>query len=172
MNELQLTYRGIIYPWHCDHMGHMNVMWYTGKFDEASWQMLARLGLTRSYMHEQNCLMAAVQQDTSYKRELRAGDIITIRSGIIEIREKVIRFFDEMRNDETGEIAAVTALTGVHMDSKTRRARPFPADFLNRVRQHVSDHDRIYPNEMHDTLPQGPFPTNPAISGSSLGVER
>lgn len=172
MNELQLTYRGIIYPWHCDHMGHMNVMWYTGKFDEAAWQMLARLGLTRSYMREQNCLMAAVQQDTSYKRELRAGDIITIRSGIIEIREKVIRFFHEMRNDETGEIAAVTALTGVHMDSKTRRARPFPADFLNRVRQHVSDHDRIYPNEMHDTLPQGPFPTNPAISGSSLGVER
>ena len=27
-----LTYRGGVYPWHC---GHMNVMWYTGKFDEA-----------------------------------------------------------------------------------------------------------------------------------------
>lgn len=50
--------------------GHMNVMWYTGKFDEASWPLLARLGLTRSYMQEKNCLMAAVQQDTSYKREL------------------------------------------------------------------------------------------------------
>jgi acyl-CoA thioester hydrolase len=31
-----LTYRGTIYPWHCDHMGHMNVMWYVGKFDEAT----------------------------------------------------------------------------------------------------------------------------------------
>ena len=24
------TYRGIVYPWHCDHMGHKNVMWYVG----------------------------------------------------------------------------------------------------------------------------------------------
>ena len=31
------TYRGAVYPWHCDHMGHMNVMWYVGKFDEATW---------------------------------------------------------------------------------------------------------------------------------------
>lgn len=60
-------------------MGHLNIMWYPGKFDEASWQMLARLGLTLAYMREQNCMMAAVQQDSSYKRELRAGDIITIR---------------------------------------------------------------------------------------------
>ena len=30
-----LTYRGTVYPWHCDHVGHMNVMWYVGKFDEA-----------------------------------------------------------------------------------------------------------------------------------------
>jgi len=23
-----LSYKGTVYPWHCDHMGHMNVMWY------------------------------------------------------------------------------------------------------------------------------------------------
>jgi len=40
------TYCGLVYPWHCDHMGHMNVMWYTGKFDEASWALLARFGMT------------------------------------------------------------------------------------------------------------------------------
>ena len=32
MSEWKTTYRGIVYPWHCDHMGHMNVMWYAGKF--------------------------------------------------------------------------------------------------------------------------------------------
>jgi len=147
-------------------MGHMNVMWYAGKFDEASWQMLAQLGLTRAYLREQNSLMAAVQQDTTYKRELRAGDIVTIRTGIIEVREKVLRFLHEMRNDETGEVAAFTALTGVHMDMGMRRARPFPADFLNRVRQHISDHGRIEPENIHDTLPQAPFPADSAISGS------
>lgn len=31
MSPSLLTYRGAVYPWHCDHMGHMNVMWYVGK---------------------------------------------------------------------------------------------------------------------------------------------
>ena len=40
------TYRGVVYPWHCDHMGHMNVMWYVGKFDEATWNLFAQVGVT------------------------------------------------------------------------------------------------------------------------------
>ena len=105
-------------PWHCDHMGHMNVMWYVGKFDEATWQFFAMFGLTPSFLREQGRGMAAVQQNITYKRELRAGDVVSIRSGVLEIREKVIRFFHEMYNDETGEIAATTELTGVHLDAR------------------------------------------------------
>jgi acyl-CoA thioester hydrolase len=41
MSEFTITYRGTVYPWQCDHMGHMNVMWYVAKFDEASWQLLS-----------------------------------------------------------------------------------------------------------------------------------
>lgn len=114
-------------------MGHMNVMWYTGKFDEASWQMIARLGLTQDYMRERNCVMAAVQQDITYKRELRAGDIITIRSRVLEIGEKTVRFFHEMKNDGTGELAAITIVTGVHIDRATHRSCPFPHDLLKRM---------------------------------------
>jgi len=35
--ETDATYRGTVYPWQCDHVGHMNIMWYVGKFDEANW---------------------------------------------------------------------------------------------------------------------------------------
>ena len=50
--------------------------------------------------------MAAVQQNVTYKRELLAGDIVEVRSRLLEIRDKSIRFMHEMRNAETGEIAA------------------------------------------------------------------
>lgn len=60
--EGEATYRGTVYPWHCDHIGHMNVMWYVGKFDEANWNMFARIGLTPTYLRESGCGMAAVQQ--------------------------------------------------------------------------------------------------------------
>ena len=64
-----LTYRGTVYPWQCDHIGHMNVMWYVGKFDEATWHLFAQIGLTPSYLRESGRGMAAVQQNISYKRE-------------------------------------------------------------------------------------------------------
>jgi len=132
--DLLTTYRGVIYPWHCDHMGHMNVMWYTGKFDEATWHLFGHIGLTPSYLRDNNRGMAAVQQDTTYKSELLAGDLITIRTGILEMREKVIRFYHEMLNAETNQIAATTTLTGVHLNRETRKSCPFPADVLERGR--------------------------------------
>ena len=121
-----LSYKGTVYPWHCDHMGHMNVMWYVGKLDEATWHLFARLGLTPAVLREGRQGMAAVQQNIAYKRELMAGDIVEVESRILEIREKVIRFQHEMRNAASGEIAASCEITAVHMDRQLRKSCAFP----------------------------------------------
>lgn len=123
--EGEATYRGTVYPWHCDHIGHMNVMWYVDKFDEASWNMFARLGLTPSYLRESGRGMAAVQQNIAYKRELLAGDLVEVKSRLIEFRDKSIRILHEMRNAEAGEIAASCEITAVHIDRAARKAVPF-----------------------------------------------
>ena len=72
--------------------------------------------------------MAALEQHLTYKRELHAGDIVTIRSTVIEVKDKVSRVMHEMRNDETGEIAAIASIVGVFFDATTREARSIPAD--------------------------------------------
>ena len=123
--EVEATYRGTVYPWQCDHVGHMNIMWYVGKFDEANWNLFALIGLTPTYLRESGLGMAAVEQNISYKRELLAGDIVVVRSAVLEIRDKSIRFRHEMRNAETGEIAAICEITGVHMDRQARRSVAF-----------------------------------------------
>ena len=133
MPDPVVTYRGTIYPWHCDHMGHMNVMWYVGKFDEATWHLLASAGLTAKRMRAEGIGMVAVEQRIEYKRELLAGDLITIRSWFQEIRDKAVLFVHEMANEETQEIAARTLLTGVCLDTKTRKATPLPADVRERI---------------------------------------
>src|SRR6516164_659672 len=133
MTDPVITYRGAIYPWHCDHMGHMNVMWYVGKFDEATWHLLASAGLTGKRMREERIGMVAVEQRIEYKRELLAGDLITIRSWFQEVREKALLFVHEMANEETQGVAARTFLTGVCLDTKTRKARPLPADVRKRI---------------------------------------
>src|SRR3954468_19949577 len=85
MTDLVETYRGAVYPWHCDHMGHMNVMWYVGKFDEATWNLFSVLGVTRDFLKTSDRAMAAVQQNSSYKRELLSGDVVAVRSGMLEM---------------------------------------------------------------------------------------
>ena len=128
MSGWNITYRGIVYPWHCDHMGHMNVMWYTGKFDEACWQLLAMLGLDQSRFAQEGTGMAAVEQQIQYKRELYAGDAVTIQSVLLEVKEMSIRMLHKMVDDRSGEIAATTAVVGVHIDARVRKALRLPDD--------------------------------------------
>src|SRR3954464_13219332 len=129
--ESEPTYRGTVYPWQCDHVGHMNIMWYVGKFDEANWNLFARIGLTPTYLRETGRGMAAVRQNISYKPELLAGDIVEVKSELLEIGVKSIRFTHEMRNAETGEVAATCEITAVHMDRQARKSAAF-ADTIGR----------------------------------------
>ena len=126
MSEPILTYRGTVYPWHCDQVGHMNVMWYVAKFDEATWQFFNALGLAPSYMRSASRGMAAVDQHISYIEELRAGDVVTITTTLIEFKEKSLRFTHEMFNDETNVLVSRTTLKGVHLDTVARKSCAFP----------------------------------------------
>ena len=141
MSDLIPTYRGSVQTWHCDHNDHMNVMWYVGKFDEATWNLASMMGLTGSYFREQKRGMVAAEQHVYYKRELLAGDTLTIASGVLELRAKTMRFFHEMRNGESGEIAATCWFIGIHLDTDQRRACPFPAEVAARANAFLRAYD-------------------------------
>jgi acyl-CoA thioester hydrolase len=85
--------------------------------------------------------MAAVDQRLQYKKELFAGDVVEVASGVLEIGEKSIRFFHEMKNAETGEVCATSLLVGVHVDSRARKSCPFPDDVKQRGRELVREYN-------------------------------
>lgn len=132
-----ITHRGTAYPWHCDHVGHVNVMHYAARFDEATWNLFAQIGLTPSYFRASRRGMAEVDQHIEYRRELLAGDVITIRSRVLEIHARKIRFRHELRavdgGGSSGPVSAVCTLLGVHVDTAARQACPFPADVIARA---------------------------------------
>jgi acyl-CoA thioester hydrolase len=133
MSEWVMTYRGVVYPWHCDHMGHMNVMWYTGKFDEACWQLLTIIGLSTARFKRDGTGMAAVEQHIQYKRELHAGDALTIQSALLEVKDKSVHMLHKMIDDASGEVAAIMVVVGVHIDAAIRKAIRLPDDVLERA---------------------------------------
>ena len=125
MSNIGITYRGLVHQWHCDHMGHMNVMWYVGKFDEATWNLAAALGMTSAYMREAGRGMAAVDQRINYRREALVGDVIVVHSAVLELKPKSIRFVHEMFRGDGGDHLSTMLVTGMHIDIQTRHAVQF-----------------------------------------------
>jgi len=122
------TARGTVHEWQRDHMGHINVRAYMEFFEEACWQFYAMLGLTASRLRSGEVHLAAVQQNIAYQRELYPGDTIVVRTGVLELREKVLRFRHELCNTETGELCSTCEFTVVCLDPQARKSRPFPAE--------------------------------------------
>lgn len=122
MGDIGITYRGLVHQWHCDHMGHMNVMWYVGKYDEATWNLGAMMGMTAQYLREARRGMAAVDQRICYRREALVGDVIVVRSAMLEVKPKSVRFVHEMFRGDGGDHLSTMMVTGVHIDIVARRS--------------------------------------------------
>jgi acyl-CoA thioester hydrolase len=108
-------------------------MWYVAKFDEACWHLLSWLGMSSSRMRTDRVGMAAVEQRIEYKREVFAGDLVSIRSKILDVKEKSVRMQHEMTNDETNEVVATMEVVGIHLNFPTRKSCPLPADLRDRA---------------------------------------
>ncbi len=131
------TWRGTIYPAELDHMGHMNVQYYTAKFDQGTWHLFSQVGISNRYLRLNNRGMAAVDQHTHYLAEVMAGDVLVVKSTILEIREKLIRFRHHMYDAETDIEAANTELVALHMDLDTRKSFPFPEEIVNNCKAFI-----------------------------------
>lgn len=96
------TYRGDVEAWECDAFGHMNIAFYGERFVDAAASLLFRLAPTRHFR--------TVSLLVRYRRELRAGAAIAIRSAVLGIgegakRERQVRIGHELT---AGEGAVVT----------------------------------------------------------------
>jgi len=120
------TYRGTVYPSEIDHMGHMNVQFYVSKFDEATWNLFSSIGINSKYIKDNNKGMVAVEQKIIYKKEVLEGDCLYIKSKIIEIKDKSLKFIHYMYNAETDEQISSCELIGVHIDRLKRKACRLP----------------------------------------------
>jgi acyl-CoA thioester hydrolase len=120
-----ITGRGAINPWECDQWGHLNAQFYLAKASEAQAHLAARLGLPPSKLRPSGPGLVPVADRALFKRELRAGQIYFIRTGIRAVSAVgSIDIASRMINQETGiESAAFeTRLRWVAQD----RTQPLP----------------------------------------------
>ncbi|MCM3562718.1 acyl-CoA thioesterase [Hydrogenophaga intermedia] len=164
--ETFITGRGAINPWECDQWGHLNVQFYLSRASDAQAHIAARLGLPPSKLRACDPGLLPVADRVLFKRELRAGNIYFIRSGIRAVSPGgAIDIASRMVNQESGVESALfeTRLQWVAQDRTT--ALPLPTEVLASARgQAGALPDMPLPQPMAPVLPPG----QPEVEGLHL----
>ena len=110
-----LSYRGIVGTKDCNELNHMSMTQYIDKFDKAGRRCFMELGLSRQEV-------VALEQKTNYYRETNAGDLIDIRSTLINVDDKTFTLLHRMYNEETQELVGKMKIVYANFDKRSKRA--------------------------------------------------
>jgi acyl-CoA thioester hydrolase len=125
--------RGSVMSWECDEFGHMSARFFMARAADAIGHVKERIGFSRSLTRELNWGSAALEYTIDYRREMIAGDIYTMRSGLIDVDRKTFRFGHVLSEDCSGEICATFDAIGCMFDLKARKAMEIPADLRDQA---------------------------------------
>jgi acyl-CoA thioester hydrolase len=120
------TYKGYVSLQECDEMGHMNIQHYIAKGSDSSFNLRVALGHGALTQAETGLGYVALEHHIRFHRELRASDLVVIRAGVVEVREKTLRIYQEMREALDGTLAATFVVDTGCLDLATRRLAPWP----------------------------------------------
>ena len=123
------TARMVVFPAHCDHLGHMNVRWYAHVFDDGSFQIWPLVGITNELMRELGVVTVVARTSTDFIREVRAGDMLKVETGFVRCGTKSAVHHQRLVNVETGVIHGRQEVTEVCFDLKTRTSVAMPDAF-------------------------------------------
>ena len=127
------TFRGVVHPWQCDAMGHMNVRHYVGMFDDAGFQLLGMVAGSSDALFRGGRGWADVRHAFEYRHEARAGALVTIRSGIGRVGRTSVVMRHEMSDTLAGTPLATAEIVTVLFDLAARRALPLPDEYRDRA---------------------------------------
>lgn len=120
--------RSSVNTWECDHLGHMNVRHYLGRFNDGLAVLLQQLGLAPRNWIERGLVIRAHDQHLRFNRELRAGAGFAIRAHGVP-GSRALTTYEEMQTLR-GEVSA-TSVTGLSLlDTKSGEPVPWPASVL------------------------------------------
>jgi len=138
MSNAKINYRGVIYPWQCDSIGHFTTRFYMAMFDEAAWHFLYEAGFDTKLMKERHIGWADVLHQIEYKKELHDGDLVIIEGSPLHIGDKSIKYKLEMKRVDSDDCCARLTATSVQFDLKHRVAIPVIPEVRERLQAWMS----------------------------------
>ena len=139
MADWQEISRNMVFPWHCDHYGHMNVRWYTHFFDDASFLIWPTIGINMREVVATGVHSVIARTTTDYHHEVRAGDPVLILGGFTRIGTKSLTISTCMLDANTRELRASNEYVVVFFNAETRRSADIPDEVRRAATQALVD---------------------------------
>ena len=111
-----------------DYNGHLNQAFYGVIFDRSIDTALGPVGLGPDYIAERNCSYMTVESHTCFVREVMRTDPVRVTTRILDVDDKRLHSYSEMRHAHDGWLAATVEYMFLHIDMSVRRTAPWPAD--------------------------------------------
>ena len=126
MSDYLFFNRAVVFPWHCDQYGHMNVRWYAHFFDDGSFLSWPSIGFDMNALVAIGIHSAVVKSTTQFKRETLAGTTLNIMGRFVALGRTSVTIEQEMRNAQNDAVHASSEYVLVFCDSNSREAIPIP----------------------------------------------
>lgn len=126
-----ITFAGVVHPWMCDAMGHLNVRHYVAMFDDASFQLLGRVGGLD--MDTKRFGWADVRMEIDYLQETSAGTNVSVHSHVEAVGTSSLTYMHTLSGTLDGLPRARMRVVSVHFDLLERRKAGLPADMRERA---------------------------------------
>tara|TARA_B100001123_G_C15060221_1_gene927251 strand:+ start:29 stop:490 length:462 start_codon:yes stop_codon:yes gene_type:complete len=122
------TLRGMIFPFHCDHMGHVNNRWYGHFFDDASMSLWSAVGISEVGLRAKFDTSAVIaRNEFDYRHELLNGQQFVVVSAFRRLGSKSVTFESRLYHDFTGTLCVTNISVAVFFDFTSRQSSPMPS---------------------------------------------
>ncbi len=118
------TFRGVVFPWHCDMMGHMSVQHQMPLLDNATYHLLGAFGPPVLERDHRRIGWADISHEIRYLHELVAGDLLILRSGIVSVGTSSLRHRTVMARRSDGLACTMMEGVTVRFDLDARKSTP------------------------------------------------
>ena len=119
------VFRGAVFPWYCNHMGHMNIMYYVHMFDQGQMHLMSSAGYR---WKEDGEGFTNVNQNIEYLSELHSGDLVVVKGNVQSVGNTSCKVLLEMYHAESDTLAATSNSVLVVFSLKTRKPTSIPAE--------------------------------------------
>ncbi|PSK91378.1 acyl-CoA thioester hydrolase [Murinocardiopsis flavida] len=113
-----------IRPEWIDYNGHLSEPYYVLVFGYATDALMDGAGLDTGYRERTGCSLYTVEAHIRYLREVPVDAEVAVRTVVLEVGAKKVRFCHEMRLGTT--LVATEELLALHVDQHAGRSAPFP----------------------------------------------